>query len=57
MLKRVAWLAVGIILLSAGIAWAQSIEPLRYDTPIVRVKDVARVQGVSDNQVYVKIIE
>jgi len=52
MFKRLAWLALGIILLSAGTAWAQGVEPIRYDTPIVRVKDVARVQGVRDNQIY-----
>lgn len=43
---------LGLILLLAGSAWAQTVEPIRYDTPIVRVKDVARVQGVRDNQVY-----
>ena len=52
MKRRLVWLALGIILLGAGRAWAQTVEPLRYDTPIVRIKDVARVQGVRDNQIY-----
>ena len=52
MWKKTAWLALGIILLVSGAALGQSVEPLRYDTPIVRVKDVARVQGVRDNQIY-----
>lgn len=52
MLKKVPWLAVGLILLSSAVVWAQSVEPIRYDTPIVRIKDVARVQGVRDNQIY-----
>ena len=31
---------------------AQATNPIRYDTPIVRVKDVARVQGDRDNQIF-----
>src|SRR5690554_2579995 len=52
MKRRLVWLALGIILLGAGRAWAQTVEPLRYDTPIVQIKDVAQVQGVRDNQIY-----
>ncbi|MGI6692435.1 MAG: flagellar basal body P-ring protein FlgI [Limnochordia bacterium] len=52
MWKKTIWIALGIILLGAGAAISQSVEPIRYDTPIVRIKDVARVQGVRDNQIY-----
>lgn len=52
MRSKLAWLALLAILFGAGTAWAQSVEPIRYDTPIVRIKDVARVQGVRDNQIF-----
>lgn len=52
MSKKIVVLVLGIILLWGSAAGAQNIEPLRYDTPIVRVKDVARVQGDRENQVF-----
>lgn len=52
MSKRRMALVVGIILLTSVFVQAQGIEPIRYDAPIVRVKDVARVQGVRDNQIF-----
>lgn len=52
MFKKTPWLALVIVLLCASLSGAQTIEPLQYDTPIVRVKDVARVLGVRDNQIY-----
>ncbi len=52
MFKKIMILVLGIILLLGSIAGAQGIEPIRYDTPIVRVKDVARVQGDRENQIF-----
>lgn len=52
MTRKIGLLVLGIVLLSASLVVAQSIEPIRYDAPVVRVKDVARVQGVRDNQIY-----
>lgn len=52
MSKKILILVLGIVLLTCGLVGAQSIEPIRYDAPIVRVKDVARVQGVRDNQIF-----
>lgn len=52
MSKRMTALVLGIVLLCGSLAGAQTVEPIRYDTPIVRVKDVARVQGDRDNQIY-----
>ena len=52
MFKRITTLVLVLILLGGSLVSAQVIEPLRYDTPIVRVKDIARVQGDRDNQIY-----
>ena len=52
MSKRIAFLVLVIVLLAGNAVLAQMVEPIRYDTPIVRVKDVARVQGVRENQIY-----
>ncbi len=52
MSKRSMILVLGIVLLCGSLVGAQALEPIRYDTPIVRVKDVARVQGDRDNQIY-----
>lgn len=52
MSKRTVFLVLAIILLCASSIVAQTTQPIVYDTPIVRVKDVARVQGVRENQVY-----
>lgn len=52
MFKKTPWLALVIVLFCASLSRAQTVEPLQYDTPVVRVKDVARVLGVRDNQIY-----
>lgn len=52
MSKRVSLLVLGIILVFNTFALAQVIDPIRHDAPVVRLKDVARVQGVRDNQIY-----
>ena len=52
MSKRSMILVLGIVLLCGSLVGAQALEPIRYDTPIVRVKDVARVQGDRDNQIF-----
>lgn len=52
MSKKMTILVLGIVLLCGGLVGAQAVEPIRYDTPIVRVKDVARVQGDRDNQIF-----
>ncbi len=52
MSTRMTVLILGIVLLCGSLVAAQTVEPIRYDTPIVRVKDVARVQGDRDNQIY-----
>ncbi len=52
MSKRIMSVVLGIVLLCGSLVGAQTVEPIRYDTPIVRVKDVARVQGDRDNQIY-----
>lgn len=42
-----------VFLVGGGVAYSSSsVDPIRFDTPIVRVKDVARIQGVRDNQIY-----
>lgn len=51
MSKRIVILVLGIVLLWGSIAGAQVVEPINYDTPVVRVKDVARVQGDRENQI------
>lgn len=50
--RKLGWLTLCALLLFANTAGAEMIEPLRYDTPIVRVKDVARIHGVRENQIY-----
>ncbi len=40
-----------ISLQSAGFS-GTGVVPIQFDTPLVRVKDIARVQGVRDNQIY-----
>lgn len=52
MSKRITLLVLSIVLLCVSVSLAQTVEPIRYDTPVVRIKDVARVQGVRENQVY-----
>lgn len=52
MSRKTLIIVLGIILLFGSFVAAQTVEPIRYDTPIVRVKDVARVQGDRDNQIY-----
>ncbi|HHY10830.1 MAG TPA: flagellar basal body P-ring protein FlgI [Firmicutes bacterium] len=50
--KKVCLLITAVLLLIPFLAGARPIEPLRYDSPIVRLKDVARIQGVRENQIY-----
>ncbi len=50
MSRKTLMLAVGIVLIVT--TFVQAVEPLRYDVPAVRVKDIARVQGVRENQIY-----
>lgn len=54
MSKKLSLLSFSLILILVGssFAVAQVVDPIRYDAPVVRVKDVARVQGVRDNQIY-----
>lgn len=52
MSRKVSCLIFSIILLFSTLAAAQTVDPIRYDAPVVRLKDVARVQGVRDNQIY-----
>ena len=52
-MARRMWTAVLLIMVVvAGQALAQQLEGSQYDIPVVRVKDIARVQGVRDNQIY-----
>ncbi len=50
MSRKTLWLAVGIVLIVTG--FVRAVEPVRYDVPAVRIKDIARVQGVRENQIY-----
>jgi len=50
--RRVWTAALLLVLIAAGQGIAQQVESLRYDTPVVRVKDIARIHGVRDNQIY-----
>ena len=52
MARRVWTAALLLVLIAAGQGIAQQVESLRYDTPVVRVKDIARIHGVRDNQIY-----
>lgn len=52
MSRKIVFFSFIIVLLSISFAAAQTGEPLRYDAPLVRVKDVARVQGVRENQIF-----
>lgn len=52
MFRKTGCLTLVIVLFCLAWAAAESWEPLRYDSPIVRLKDVARVQGVRENQIY-----
>lgn len=52
MSKKILCLALGIVLFTAALAEAQAVDPLRYDVPSVRIKDIARIQGVRENQIY-----
>ena len=40
------------LLILTSVAGAETVEPLRYDAPVVRVKDMARIHGVRENQIY-----
>lgn len=50
MSRKTLWLAVVIVLIVTG--FVRAVEPVRYDVPAVRIKDIARVQGVRENQIY-----
>lgn len=52
MSKRIVALVLGIILLSGSLVSIEAVESITYDGPVVRVKDVARIQGVRDNQIF-----
>lgn len=52
MSRKIGYLVLGIVLLLGTLVAAQTVDPIRYDAPAVRLKDVARVQGVRDNQIY-----
>ncbi|NLJ79622.1 MAG: flagellar basal body P-ring protein FlgI [Firmicutes bacterium] len=52
MFKRIAWFVLCLVFLFSIAVRAQPAEPIRYDSPLVRVKDVARIQGVRENQIY-----
>jgi flagellar P-ring protein precursor FlgI len=52
MSRKANCLLLVIVLLISTVASAQTVDPIRYDAPVVRLKDVARVQGVRDNQIY-----
>lgn len=51
MLRRVLAAVLLMVLAVSSGAFAQQ-QTLQYGTPTVRVKDIARVQGVRDNQIY-----
>lgn len=52
MRKLAGWQILIVLLLFSAVVAAQPIDPVRYDSPIVRIKDVARIQGVRENQIY-----
>lgn len=52
MARRIGTAVLLILLTVTSSAFAQQLDGLHYDTPVVRVKDIARIQGVRDNQIY-----
>ncbi len=52
MFKKTFCLFLAVVLFGTALAGAQTVEPLRYEVPTVRIKDIARVQGVRENQIY-----
>jgi len=52
MFRKTFCLFLAVVLFGTALAGAQTVEPLRYEVPTVRIKDIARVQGVRENQIY-----
>src|SRR5690554_5655252 len=50
--QKLGWLTLCALLIFTSVVGAETVEPLRYDGPVVRVKDVARIHGVRENQIY-----